>query len=67
MANDIGFNKNSRIQTLRGIAALSVVVDHTLTQFNIYYHLEGITGEYYVICKGLVLLVFMCSLLLVDI
>ncbi|EFH4428998.1 acyltransferase family protein, partial [Escherichia coli] len=44
MANDIGFNKNSRIQTLRGIAALSVVVDHTLTQFNIYYHLEGITG-----------------------
>lgn len=45
MANDVGFNKNSRIQTLRGIAALSVVVDHTLTQFNIYYHLDGIKGE----------------------
>lgn len=45
MANDVGFNKNSRIQTLRGIAALSVVVDHTLTQFNIYYHLDGIQGE----------------------
>lgn len=38
-------NKNYSIQALRATAALFVVFDHTITQFNIYHHLPGLAGD----------------------
>ena len=37
-------SKSYSIQALRAIAALFVVCDHTITQFNIYHHVPGLTG-----------------------
>ncbi len=37
--------KNYNIQALRAIAALFVVFDHTITQFNIYYSIPGFFGN----------------------
>lgn len=37
--------KNYSIQALRAVAALLVVLDHTITQFNIYHHVPGLTGQ----------------------
>lgn len=36
--------KDFSIQSLRAIAALFVVFDHTITQFNIYHHIDGLFG-----------------------
>lgn len=37
--------KSYSIQALRATAALFVVFDHTITQFNIYHHLPGLSGK----------------------
>ncbi|EPG7345270.1 TPA: acyltransferase [Klebsiella pneumoniae] len=38
-------SRNYSIQALRAVAALFVVVDHTLTQFNLYNHNAGYAGK----------------------